>query len=404
MHTIGPDTTADLFFQINWNSPAVRHADACAGLRVNFWRDIIPRPIFENLQGKSTGDMIQLEMTSDHLLNADDRQDLRTINRNQFDANRIRRPAIEPASGRFYPKGVLKDLPAVFASNVTPFRCVKLRDDGLLDIDLGHALWSKKITVSVTVGTVRPKTQERGGDQRSWGEIIARGVGMQARWQDRPTHFFNGTPCKRQDESADSLFYAKPRLVQHIDDTAMDIIRQIHSRFIQKQTVVLDLMSSWQTHLAPKTRFRKLIGLGLNEVELQKNNLLSGYLVHDLNAEHLLPFDSHTFDVVLNSLSVEYLTHPRKVFAEIARVLKPGGVLVVSFSNRWFEPKTIRLWTQLYEFERMGLVLEYFRTDSLFENLNTYSVRGLVRPPNDKYAGQLAYCDPVYAVWARRTK
>jgi SAM-dependent methyltransferase len=99
---------------------------------------------------------------------------------------------------------------------------------------------------------------------------------------------------------------------------------------------------------------------------------------------------------------VEYLTRPFDVFAEAARVLKPGGVFAATFSNRWFPPKVIRVWPVLHEFERMGLVLEYFLNSGKYNQLQTYSLRGLPRPANDKYAAQLPYSDPVYAVWGRK--
>jgi SAM-dependent methyltransferase len=115
-----------------------------------------------------------------------------------------------------------------------------------------------------------------------------------------------------------------------------------------------------------------------------------------------LPFDSNSYDLVLCSLSVEYLTSPWDVFSDLARVVKPGGHVVVTFSNRWFEPKAIRIWNELHEFERMGLVLEYFKESRTFDDLRTYSVRGLPRPADDKYSGQIPFSDPVYAVWGRR--
>jgi len=400
MHTISIDTTADLFFQINWSSPGVQHTDAYAGIQVNFWRDIMPGQLYENLQGRKPGDMVQLELPSDQLLEDTDKQDLITIDRRQFDVQRIDKAALQPRAGRFYPKGLLKDIPGIFAANVVPFRCVQV-DNGHLGIDLGHPLCAKNIILNVTVGTVCSKSEERGGSLRIWGEFITQGVGMQARWQDQPTDFFSDTPFERLDGSADPIFYAKPRMVQHIDDTAMDVVRQIQARFVDSGMSVLDLMSSWQTHLPENTGLKKLTGLGLNEAELQSNDMLSTYRVHDLNANPVLPFGNQAFDVVLTSLSVEYLIHPLVVFSEVARILKPGGIFAVTFSNRWFEPKTIRLWTELHEFERMGLVLEYFRISNRFDDLHTYSVRGQVRPGNDKYYGQLPYSDPVYTVWGR---
>jgi SAM-dependent methyltransferase len=86
----------------------------------------------------------------------------------------------------------------------------------------------------------------------------------------------------------------------------------------------------------------------------------------------------------------------------VARVLKPGGTFVVTFSNRWFPPKVVRIWEQIHEFERVGLVMEYFLKSGAFDNLGTYSMRGLPRPRNDKYAGELALSDPVYAVWGTK--
>jgi SAM-dependent methyltransferase len=143
-------------------------------------------------------------------------------------------------------------------------------------------------------------------------------------------------------------------------------------------------------------------GLGLNELELRKNPALTEFRVHDLNHEPTLDFPDGQFDVVVCTVSVEYLTDPDAVFAEVARVLKPGGHFALTFSNRWFETKAIQIWKELHEFERMGLVLEYFRRSGKFHPLRTYSVRGLMRPSHDKYFGRLRYADPVYAVWGEK--
>jgi SAM-dependent methyltransferase len=93
---------------------------------------------------------------------------------------------------------------------------------------------------------------------------------------------------------------------------------------------------------------------------------------------------------------------PTEFFAEVARVLRPGGMFVVTFSNRWFEPKAISVWKDIHEFERMGLVLEYFRRSAQFTSLATTSVRGLPRPRNDRYYGRIQHADPFYGVWGRK--
>jgi ubiquinone/menaquinone biosynthesis C-methylase UbiE len=135
---------------------------------------------------------------------------------------------------------------------------------------------------------------------------------------------------------------------------------------------------------------------------MEDNPQLTGHVVHDLNMDPRLPFGDQTFDAVICSVSVEYMTNPFIVFLDVARILKPEGYFVHTFSNRWFPPKAIRMWTELNEFERMGLVLEYFLGSGAYENLKTYSARGWPRPVTDRYYAQIHTADPVYAVWGCR--
>jgi SAM-dependent methyltransferase len=190
--------------------------------------------------------------------------------------------------------------------------------------------------------------------------------------------------------------------VQHIDDTAIEVIRNTYGRFMSDDMHIMDLMSSWQSHLPERFRFSRLAGLGLNESELKKNPRLSDYVVQDLNINSKLPFDSNSFDAVVCTVSVEYLIDPLAVFKEVSRILRTDGHFIVTFSNRWFPTKAIHIWRELHEFERMGMVLEYFSRSGGFKNLQTYSFRGLPRPRNDKYFPELRYADPVYAVWGQK--
>ncbi len=401
MSRIDIETTADLYFQLNWSSRDVRHTDAFSGYRVNFWRDILPERLNEELMGRQTGDLVHLQLTAQELLGGALPRNVQQIRSHQFNGSRIMDPELKPQTGRFYPKGVIADLPGIFSANRDPFRCVGI-NNGHITVYMGHPMADKQIDLNVTVGAIHSKLEERGGTSNNWGENITQGVGMQSRWDDQPTDFFSGQPFERKDEAPDTQFYEKPRLVHHIDSTADDMIRQIHGRFVSSQTRILDLMSSWTSHLPHGDRPARVTGLGLNAAELSKNDHLDDYVVHDLNLDPHLPFDANSYDLVLCSLSVEYLISPFDVFTDLARVLRPGGYLVVTFSNRWFETKAIRLWTQLHEFERMGLVLEYFRRGGQFDDLHTYSVRGLPRPADDRYSGQIPFSDPVYAVWGRK--
>lgn len=401
MNFIGPDSIADLFLQLHWRSNGARHTDAYAVRGVNLWRDMLPRRLWSGLERKLPGDRLALEFPSGELLGNGKSGPIVTFSSDQFDPVRIGSAALPPLAGRFYPKGVLRDVPGIFSANREPFRCVAT-NGGHFKGDMGHPLAAHSVSLDVTVGAVHTKSEERGGSRVDWMETITRGVGMQARWENRPTEFFTGNPFHRADTAADPLFYARPRLVQHLDDAALDLIRQLYGRFVKDGMRVLDLMGSWDSHLPADVRLEQAAGLGLNELELRKNPALTEFRVHDLNQEPALDFPDGQFDVVVCTVSVEYLIDPDVVFAEVARVLKPGGHFVLTFSNRWFETKAIQIWKELHEFERMGLVLEYFRRSGKFHGLWTYSVRGLMRPSYDKYFGRLRYADPVYAVWGEK--
>jgi hypothetical protein len=297
--------------------------------------------------------------------------------------------------------GILKNVAGVFPDNMTPFRCISANGNGI-KADANHALTEKPFKFKAIIRDVREKFEERGGTSIDWAETVLSGPGMQARINAIPTNFFDDRPFRRADEKEDGLFYEKPRMVNHIDDTAIDIIRRLYGKRIEPQSKVLDLMSSWVSHLPEDLPLKSLTGLGMNQKELEANSRLSDYVVHDLNTHPRLPFNDKAFDAVICSVAIEYLIHPYEIFAEITRVLEPGGVFMVTFSNRWFPPKVINIWPELHEFERMGLVLEFFLKSGQYENLHTYSMRGLPRPKDDKYYAQILFSDPVYAIWGNR--
>jgi SAM-dependent methyltransferase len=401
MNAIGPDNTADLLFQLNWRSDGARHTDVYAASNLNFWRDVLPSRLRSTLMGKLPGDRFSLEFSLDELFGSGKSDCLHALSKSQFDPARIGSTAPPLLVGRFYPKGALRDVAGVFSVNREPFRCVEI-NNSLFKADMGHPLTARSVSLNVTVGMVNAKPEERGGSLVDWMETICKGVGMQARWEDRPTDFFAGNPFHRTDAGPDSTFYTRPRLIQHLDDAALDLIRRLYGRFVKNGMQIMDLMGSWDSHLPTNLRLEQAVGMGLNRLELSHNAILTERRVQDLNQQVTLDFPDNQFDVVICTASVEYLIYPDAVFAEVARVLKPGAHFVLTFSNRWFDTKAVRIWKELHEFERMGLVLEYFRRSGKFHDLQTYSVRGLARPSHDKYFGQFKYADPVYAVWGRK--
>jgi len=390
-----------MIFHLKWHSDAAIHTDGYQASRVNIWRDYFPPVLLQELMKKETGERLLVRLNDAEAVSAYSAEKLFGIRNSRFDRRFREDKLIEPQVGRFYPKGLLKGVAGIFKANIQPFRCVGL-NNGNMTVDLNHPLAGKDLQLSVIIGKVSPKSVERGGTSIDWMETLTSGPGMQARWQMQQTDFFAGDALRREDEQPDSQFYRQPRLVHHIDDTARDVVENTYGRFLTDGMQVLDLMSSWRSLIPANLHLDRLVGLGLNEEELSKNRQLSDFLVHDLNRDPSLPFESNAFDAVVNTASIEYLVDPMAVFNEVARILRPDGYFIVTFSNRWFPTKAIRIWRELHEFERMGLVLEYFLRARAFKDLQTYSIRGLPRPLNDKYFPELLFSDPIYAVWGRK--
>lgn len=393
MDAIALNSAADIVFQLKWDSTNASHRECYAARGVNLWRDWLPEAVRGSLIGKHPLDRVPVDLTPGELFG-------KGKNPFQMDRNRF---STTPRTGRFYPRGRLSGLPGVFPQNVQPFRCVGVNGKSMA-VDLSHPLTSHPVSLSMTVGEISAIKNERGGSSVDWLGLLTEGSGMQARWKNTPTDFFSDRPFARRDTQKDGGFYDHPRLVHHLDRTAREMVSDIYKRFIRDGMQILDLMSSWASHLPAAVMPAGVSGLGLNRTELEQNPHLSDIRVHDLNSDPVLPYGNASFDVAICTVSVEYLTRPLEVFKEVARTLKPGGKFVVTFSNRWFPSKVIRIWEQVHEFERAGLVMEYFLRSGAFDNLKTRSIRGLPRPRDDKYAGKLPLSDPVYAVWGQKRK
>lgn len=175
-----------------------------------------------------------------------------------------------------------------------------------------------------------------------------------------PDHRLPPALFARADDTDDAEFYAFPRLVTHVDDaTIAALTAYLDETFPRAPPLsVLDLMSSWVSHLPPRA-YREVVCLGMNAEELQANPRASECRVHDLNRDPCLPFADTCFDRVLVSFSIQYLVHPVEVFRDVARVLRPGGRLVVAMSHRCFPTKAIRAFHALPPAERIRLVAHY---------------------------------------------
>jgi SAM-dependent methyltransferase len=401
MKRINQESLANVKFEMQWKSSRATHTEIYEAQGLNIWRDFLPETLLKQLAGKSEGETITTYFEPGVLTSGYDPGKTFAVKLNQFNQHFIPDKTIEPRIGRFYPKGLLKGVAGVFPQNFQPFRLIGVQN-GQLDVDFNHPLAKTAIQLRTSIKKIGARTAERGGQCYDWAEVLTEGPGMQVRWENTPTDFFSDHPFHKKDNTPDPIFYKAPRLVQHIDDTAIQVVGDLYGQLLNSGMRVLDLMSSWQSHIPSKLCFEKLTGLGLNGEELDENEILTDRVIHDLNADVILPFESNEYDAVICTNSIEYLIHPEAVFDELARVLRPDGLVIVTISNRWFPPKVIRIWEELNEHERMGLVLEYFQKTRKFKDLKTFSVRGLPRPWDDKYFPEKRYSDPIYAVWGRK--
>jgi SAM-dependent methyltransferase len=200
---------------------------------------------------------------------------------------------------------------------------------------------------------------------------------------------YDATAFRRADESPDARFYDAPRLVEHIDAPAIAAVEDLYRERLPAGGAILDLMSSWVSHLPPEIAYARVVGVGMNAVELARNPRLDAYEVHDLNREPRLPFADASFDAATICVSVQYLTRPVEVMREIARVLRPDGVVAIAFSNRCFPTKAVAVWRMLDARGHLALVANYLADAGGFT-----AVEALDR---SRRGG-----DPLYAVVARR--
>ena len=201
-----------------------------------------------------------------------------------------------------------------------------------------------------------------------------------------PPKFF-----RRIDETDDELFYSQPRLVVHIDDGAMKKLGQIYARLLPQGGAILDLMSSWRSHVPGKVRPARLVGLGMNRPEMEDNPALTEIVIHNLNQNPVLPFADSDFDGAVVTVSIQYMTRPVEIFRGVAKVLKPGAPFIVSFSNRMFPTKAVAIWHSLSEFDRVRLVSRYFQESGNFENMEVVDMSAPTEPPSDPIWAVVGY-------------
>ena len=391
---------AAMTFTLSWSDGRATHEDEMHIEKFSVWReaDFLPADIGAKIAGMHAGDGVQAALPAGKLTGTRDAGRQFSADPSGFDRHYRRGLEVEPRCGRFYPQGFFHGTRGVVREALEPARITAL-GTRTMSVDLNHPLARFPLQVHCRLNRVLPGSDRRGGRCTSPLDELARYPGLAAPLPDGlPTDFGDTAHgMARMDERADPLFYTSPRLVQHLDTRALQTVNALYRRLIPEQADVLDLMASHDSHLQGCS-LRSLRVLGLNAQELDANRAATARLVQDLNQTKALPFDDASLDAVVCTASVEYLIQPCDIFTEVLRVLRPGGVFITTFSNRWFPTKAIQVWGELHEFERVGLVTQCLQQAG-FGGLHTLSSRGWPRPEDDPHYGETALSDPVYAVW-----
>lgn len=397
MQPLTDSSLARMLFTVSWNSDNAHHTEHFYAGDVNMWRDIFPEPLRRKLLGSKPGDAISQSFTANEIISGNSSSPL-SLSINQWQPLSLNKLSFPPMPGRYYPQGFLHGVSGIYPQTTTPMRVISANAE-TFTVDLNHPLNGRQIEVTINIEKISQPPKERGGrcNDRLL-DILDNGPGMQARIATSPITFNRETAYQRSAPGDDRIFYKEPRMVSHIDSQADEHLASIIGRFTQPSAKVLDLMASVDSHL-PADHELEVTGIGMNKKEMAANRDLAEYLTYDLNEDPTIPFPDRSFDAVLCNLSIEYLIKPEKIIKETARVLKPSGTFLVSFSNRWFPPKVTRLWTELHEFERMGYVLQLCWPH--YEKLETFSYRNWPRPTSDKHFPEMMTSDPLYAVMGR---
>ncbi len=394
---------AAIEFSLCWKSRFACHNDRTYIEKVDFWRDIFPGSMGNAVAQLDAGQSHTETFDPGELVPPWDSNNLITVKTSQTGAGGGKQN-LELKPGRYYPKGYFWKPLGAFPADQTPVRVAGMDDPSVL-IDTNHPLARYPLQVKATIHERSTISAQRGGSLNHIAEMITTGgTGMQAPVDGIRFTLSDGSPLAREDETDDLDYYRAPRLVHHLDAAARSQVRSMYGRLLKNNSRVLDLMSSWQSHIPESLNSCQVEGLGLNEQELQANGRLSNYLLHDLNKNPCLPYADNSFDAAICTVSIEYLCRPHEVLSELARILVAGGTLALTVSERWFPGKQVAGWADLHPFERQGAVLSYLIDQGSFTAIHTESVRGYPRPAEDRYAAQLSHSDSLYFLWAECAK
>lgn len=384
---------ADIAFTLKWKSTAATHTDTYFVAKVNLSQDQLPVDLANTLIDLKVGENYSQTYPAKEVLGSDYSSDkVIHFKPDLFDQN-FKGQYSPPILYRFYPSAIASEGLKTEVNDYTPFRIISKNEDNIV-ADKNHPL--AKYYLTLTAVKIKEHDYPADADKRvkNIGKLISsRGPGMQAPFEYGDSVFFYNYPFENSNNQAPSK--------AQVDTNAAKQIVDLYSEQLPKFSKVLDLISDDQSFLDQTYKTGLLAGIGANETALTANNRLDTFQVQNLNKNTVLPFEDNNFDDAICTLAIETLIDPKAIMIEIARVVNSGGQFIVTFTDNGSSTDPISLWGQLHPFEKIQLVLEYFRQSGLFTELNTYSSKGALRSAEDKEISGKSLSDPIFAVWGK---
>ena len=395
------NSTLSVNMGIEWNGIDCEFSDWLYIPNLNLSRDYLPPELEIHLPGLKKGDQIHHHYAAGELVERWHSNLLLTIKMTQFKPFVKGLEPITPVLGRFYPKDFFDGVPDIYEGNKFPCRIISMKGNELV-LDLNHPLARKAITVNLQIESIKKAAAERDCRCTNIPALICdHGPGMQDELEQDTTDFKHGSPFSRLDERPDKVYFEQPQMTPYWDKLALQIVSYHYQQLIPIKSNILDLMAGVHSPIQQVVCDSKSVSCaGLNLQELESNPVCTKNIQLDVNTTQPLPFINEEFDIVLIHAAIEYVIHPEHLMTEIGRILKPGGKIIISFSNRSEGEKCISLWANAQEFERPGIVLSYLRSVRCFSAFKSYSHRGNLHPEQDALANKLLHSDPVYLVTA----
>ncbi|NDV18958.1 hypothetical protein GO013_05930 [Pseudodesulfovibrio sp. JC047] len=343
MTTFNDSMTGSIDFSVRWEHNDTLHEERFLGQEINPVHDIFPRGFREALEGKKVGDSVT-QTYPPQMLSPRHSDDLvQTYDLDRLRSRTVLGEVIIPRVGRFYPQGYIDGLPERSPDTLTPFRMTAL-DETTFTADHNHPLANFPVTITATVHHLETRTSQTDESPTDWVKVLCDcGPGMQTPLADEPTDFFHPAFFNRL--NTDHTPFVPPVL----DSVAQKNLEAAYVPFISTEMRVLDFsMGTERPH--------------------------------------------GKYDAARCVCSIEYMDRPVDIIRYISHFLTPGAPVLIAFSNRFDANNTIQGWTELHEFERMGLVLEYLRYTKLDANAGTLSIRNNEKGQND----------PIYLVYGHK--